>query len=231
MRDWLTLELSNFLLFSERVYWRLFELENAALWPIPLLALLAMLGVLALHRRRPAIGMRMLCGLLAVAWLSVGSNFILQRYAPINWAMTYAFPGFALQALAFALLALRPYSGDAIPRPTLTMGYGIILAGTLAYPALALLQGRSIESAEIFGIAPDSTALASLGAAFLISGRWHRLAAMAIPCLWLGQSALTLYVLNGAAALAPALGLVIVLAGLRCLARHPSVNVVRPLQR
>ena len=32
MLDW-SYRLSDFLLFSPRVYWRMFELHNAALWP------------------------------------------------------------------------------------------------------------------------------------------------------------------------------------------------------
>ncbi|MEI4261228.1 DUF6064 family protein [Roseovarius sp. D0-M9] len=221
MREWLTYELSDLLLFSERVYWRLFELENAALWPVPLLAPLALLVALVLYSRRPRAGVRLICGLLALAWLSVGANFILQRYAPINWAMTYAGPVFGLQAIAFAALALWPSPGGAISRPAQAMGYGLLLAGALAYPALAPLHGRSIESAEVVGIAPDPTALASLGAAFFISGRWHRLAVLVVPCLWLGQSAATLYVLNGPAALAPAVGLLIGIAGLILFGKAP----------
>ena len=45
MLDW-SYRLSDFLLFSPRVYWRMFELHNAALWPLPL-AMLA-LGIAAL---------------------------------------------------------------------------------------------------------------------------------------------------------------------------------------
>jgi hypothetical protein len=221
MQAWLTYELSDLLLFSERIYWRLFELENAALWPLPLLAPLVMLGALILHVRRPEIGLRLLCGLLALAWFSVGWHFISQRYAPVNWAMTYVGPVFALQAIAFAILAWRPPARRPVPSSALFTGYGIILAGTLAYPGLALLQGRAVESAEVVGIAPDPTALASLGAAYLVPGRWRRLVALAVPCVWLGQSAVTLYALNGPAALAPALGLVIGVAGLKMCGKAP----------
>lgn len=223
MREWLTYELSDLLLFSERVYWRLFELENAALWPMPLLAVLAALTTVVVHRRRPATGARMLCGLLALAWLSVGSNFIMQRYAPINWAMGYTGPIFVLQALVFAGLALRPRIKGLLSRRALRLGHGMILAA-LAYPVLALLQGRGMASAEVLGIAPDPTALASLGAAFLIPERWLRLAAFVVPCLWLGQSAATLFVLSGPAALAPALGLGAGLTGIVALGQRPETK-------
>ena len=38
MGDWLNYEAADFLLFSAEVYWRLFELENTALWPLPAIA-------------------------------------------------------------------------------------------------------------------------------------------------------------------------------------------------
>ncbi len=207
MPEWLTYQLSDLLLFSERVYWRLFELENAALWPLPVLSPLAVLAALLLYVRHRDIGRRVMCGLLAIAWVWVGWHFVLQRYAPINWAMTYASPLFTLQAIIFAILAMRRPSRDAIPRYSTFFGYGMILTGTLAYPALAVLQGRTVESAEIVGIAPDPTAIVSIGAAYLFSQGWIRLAALLGPSVWLAQSALTLYFLNGSAALAPALGL------------------------
>ncbi|KZY48009.1 hypothetical protein A3731_07250 [Roseovarius sp. HI0049] len=208
MREWLSYELADLLLFSERVYWRLFTLENAALWPMPLLAPLAILAALALHGRRPDGGLRLLFALLALSWLSIGSNFIMQRYAPIHWAMSYAGPVFFLQAIAFAVMAFAGPPRGKNPLPAIRAGYALILAGTLGYPLLSLLQSRTLADAEIAGIAPDPTALVSLGAALLTTGHWHRLTACAVPFLWLAQSTLTLYVLTGAAAFAPGLGLI-----------------------
>lgn len=207
MREWLTYEFDDLLLFSERVYWRLFTLENAELWPMPLLAPLAILAALALHSRRPSGGLRLLFTLLALSWFSIGSNFIMQRYAPINWTMSFAGPVFFLQAIAFAAMAFVGPARGRLPMPAFRSAYALILAGTLAYPLLALVQGRSLAGAEIAGIAPDPTALVSLGAALLTTGRWPRLVAVTVPCLWLAQSALTLYVLNGTAAIAPTLAL------------------------
>ncbi|MEQ8291569.1 MAG: DUF6064 family protein [Roseovarius sp.] len=222
MREWLTYELSDFLLFSERVYWRLFTLENAALWPMPLLAPLALLAALTLYTRRPAGGLRLLFALLALSWFSIGSNFIMQRYAPVNWVMSHAGPVFFLQAIAFATMAFIGPPRGAAPRPANNAGYALILTGTLAYPLLALLQGRTLADAEIAGIAPDPTAVVSLGAALLTTGPWHRMAASVVPNLWLAQSALTLYVLNGPAALAPGLALVAGLVALIATARRLS---------
>ena len=40
MAEWWTYRPEDFLLFSPRVYWRLFELHNAAVWPVQVPALL-----------------------------------------------------------------------------------------------------------------------------------------------------------------------------------------------
>ena len=39
MSEWWTYRAEDFLLFSPRVYWRMFELHNTALWPLHLLDL------------------------------------------------------------------------------------------------------------------------------------------------------------------------------------------------
>ena len=51
MSEWWTYSLSDFLLFSPRTYYRLFELYNAAIWPAQMLALALGLAILALLRR------------------------------------------------------------------------------------------------------------------------------------------------------------------------------------
>ena len=47
MSEWWTYRAVNFLLFSPRVYWRMFELHNAALWPLHVLTLAAGLIITA----------------------------------------------------------------------------------------------------------------------------------------------------------------------------------------
>ena len=75
MSEWWTYSLSDFLLFSPRTYYRLFELYNLAIWPAQILALALGLAILALwlrggavagtrHRRHPR-------GVLAVGRLGL----------------------------------------------------------------------------------------------------------------------------------------------------------------
>lgn len=214
MREWLTYELSDLLLFSERVYWRLFVLENAALWPAPLIAPLLMLVAIALHARTRRHDPSTIAALLAFAWASVGWHFIWLRYAPVNWAMPYVAPVFAIQAALFACLALRPQNETGPGRLQILAGYVFLLFATIIHPLLAGLFQRPIAGAEIIGIAPDPTATASLGAAFLMPAGWCARITSLVSLLWLAQSALTLFVLNDAGAFVPGMIAVLALAAL-----------------
>jgi len=53
MSEWWTYRAEDFLLFSPRVYWRMFELHNAALWPLHVLTLAAGLIIILLIAWRP----------------------------------------------------------------------------------------------------------------------------------------------------------------------------------
>ena len=86
MSEWWTYRPANFLLFSPRVYWRMFELYNAALWPLQVLALAAGLIIILLVAWRPRSSARWLALLLAIIWIFVGWSFLWSRYAAINWA-------------------------------------------------------------------------------------------------------------------------------------------------
>ena len=95
MLDW-SYRLSDFLLFSPRVYWRMFELHNAALWPLPLVMLALGIAALALAIPRPRQSGRPIAILLGILWAWVGWSFVWERYAAINWAAVYAAPLFDL---------------------------------------------------------------------------------------------------------------------------------------
>lgn len=212
MGDWLSYEAADFLLFSEEVYWRLFELENAALWPLPAIAPVIFAATLIAWLRAPRIGAPAVAALLAVAWLWVGWSFILQRYGAINWAVVYMAPLFAVQALLTIWAALKVPSTAVIGGWTRTTGLVLCVSGILLYPLLAPASGRPLAGAEIVGIAPDPTAVTALGAAMMQARRTIRLALSVVPMIWLALSALTLGVLDGGAAVAPAAAVALALA-------------------
>jgi hypothetical protein len=106
MSDWWTYSLSDFLLFSPRTYYRLFELYNLAIWPMQLLAFAGGFAILwAWHRGGAAHG-RIIAGVLVAFWLWVAWAYLLGHYDTINWAARYAALGFALQALLLAWVGL-----------------------------------------------------------------------------------------------------------------------------
>ena len=202
MSEWWTYRLSDFLMFSPRTYWRLVENYNRDLWPAQLLALSVGLAAIWLATSQRARAGRAIAALLATAWLWVGWAFHWQRYATINWAAQYFAVAFAVQAvLLLGLWILRhredpPASGAAAQRA----GWLLAVAAVLLYPLAGLLAGRPWSQAEVFGIAPEPTALATLG--LLLAGR--RLPARAtcwalaiIPALSLLLGAATLWTLSG----------------------------------
>jgi hypothetical protein len=58
-------------------------------------------------------------------------------------------------------------------------------------PLVGLLFGRSWRQVELFGVAPDPTAVATLGVALLAGGRVRWLL-LAVPVLWCAFSGATL---------------------------------------
>ena len=54
MSEWWTYSLSDFLLFSPRTYYRLFELYNLAVWPAQIFTLALGIAIVVLLRRGAA---------------------------------------------------------------------------------------------------------------------------------------------------------------------------------
>lgn len=204
MTEWWSYRLSDFLLFSPRTYWRLFELHNEALWPLPAVTLALGVAVLVLAVLRPKHSGRPTAILLAILWVFVGWSFLWQRYATINWAAIYAAPLFAVEGLLLLMLGgLTDRLSFGRCGARRIAGIALIAVG-LAYPLLASLLGRPWQGAEVFGIAPDPTAIATLGFVLLARGRWAWLL-YPIPVLWCLAGGLTLWAMNEGTALVPLL--------------------------
>src|SRR5262245_40135328 len=74
MSEWWTYSLSDFLLFSPRTYYRLFELYNAQIWPAHMLALA--LGLIALVASG-GMRARVVPAILGALWLWVAWAYLL----------------------------------------------------------------------------------------------------------------------------------------------------------
>jgi hypothetical protein len=212
MSEWWTYRLSDFLMFSPRTYHRLFELTNTEIWPLQIVTIAAGLAALWLailgSTSRGTHG-RVVAVVLAAAWIIVAWAYHWERYAAINTGAPYYAAGFAMQALLMVWCALRR---DGLrfgmqPAPVRWIGLALFTAGVMLYPLLAPLLGRPWTQAEIFGVAPDPTAVATIGALLLAHGRIAWL--IALPLLWCAITALALWTMEVPDAAIPALALVL----------------------
>jgi hypothetical protein len=206
MLDW-SYRLSDFLLFSPRVYWRMFELHNQALWPLPLVTLALGIAMVALAIFRPKQSGRWIAIVLAMLWAWVGWSFVWERYATINWTAAYAAPLFALEALLLLVLGVRDRLSFE-PRSARGGAGTLLVALALGYPLLVPLFDRRWQGAEFFGLAPDPTAIATLG--FLLMARSRSgLLLYPIPLLWCLLSGLALWAMADAQGWILALALIV----------------------
>ena len=182
MSEWSSYGLSDFLLFSPETYWRLVERHNREVWPFHLLMVAA--GATMARGGLAAKGLagRAALGVLAALWLWVGWSFHWQRYAKINWAAEYLAAAFALQSVLLAAATLRPRDPGQPTGLGRIIGWVLAATGVLAYPVFAVVAGRPWSQAEVFGIMPEPTALATLGLLLLTRQR-HWVGLSIIPSL------------------------------------------------
>ncbi|MDX3927772.1 MAG: DUF6064 family protein [Shinella sp.] len=205
MSEWWTYTLSDFLMFSPRVYLRLIERYNEKIWPLQIVFTVCTLAVLPFAMKRSRFGAVAGFLLLAAAWILSGWQFLWERYATINWAVSYFAAAFMVQAALLVLFALREAGTDASPPTSRMASYGgaaIALSGLLVFPSLTLIHGRPIATAESFGAMPDPTAITTFGL-LLVSWRRSFWLLLPIPILWCLFSTLTLWSLEEPGATLP----------------------------
>ena len=185
MSEWWTYTLKDFLLFSPRTYARLFELYNAAIWPAQLAALALGVAIVVLWRRGGAASGRLIAAILAACWLWIAIAFHALRYATINTAGLHFAWAFGVEAVPLLGLAVSP-GRPPFQRPANLAGragFWMFLFALAVEPLAAPLLGRGWKSVELFGVAPDPTAVATLG--ILLAARIrHRWLWMLLPALW-----------------------------------------------
>ena len=208
MSEWWSYRLSDLLMFSPETYYRLFELYNASIWPMQIAALASGGVIFALMLSRLPWSGRAVSLLLAISWLFVAYAYFYTRYATINIAAPYYALAFAGQAVVLLLI------GGAAGKLTFEQRHGWVRRAGLALffielavqPLTGPLLGRSWAAIELFGIAPDPTVLATLGA--LLAADRMRFELFVIPLLWCAVTGATMWSMQSPdALLMPALGL------------------------
>jgi len=187
--------LSDFILFSQTVYFRQFELYNQAIWPLHCVAILFSVLMLYMLWKKPAWTGRVISGLLVVSWLWVAWAFLYQRFYQIHVvADWYAF-GFVLQAVFLAGYGVikNRLTLCVTSRPRLIIGAGVLFIALVFYPFVPLITGRSWLQFEMFAIAPDPTVLATL--AILLSYKAPKVLYI-IPVIWVIVSGMTLFIME-----------------------------------
>jgi len=207
MPEWRTYTLSDFLLFSPKTYYRLFELYNRAIWPAQIVLVLAGIGIGGLLRRGSS---RVAWALLGACWLWVGIVFQARHYARVNLAAVYFAWAFVFEAALLVWIgtirsevALEHASGAAWRiRAARQIGAAMFAFALVAGPLVGLISGRRFSQIEVFGAPPDPTAVATLGLLLPIPGGpgW---AAAAVPTLWCLISGATLLAMKSPEAAVP----------------------------
>jgi hypothetical protein len=197
MPEWMSYSLSDALMFSPRVYYRLIELYNEAVTPAQALGIAFGIAMLAVMIRRGTL--RFAAILLGVSWLWVSYGFLWERFATINWPISYVVPFTVLQGVMLIGFGVSG-AGLSLPaRRSITTAAGLILfaAAVILYPFIAPLLDRPWAAAEIFGLMPDPTAIATLAFLAIAAGgvRWLL---MIIPVLWCAISSVMLWTMGSA---------------------------------
>jgi hypothetical protein len=217
MSEWWSYRLSSFLLFSERTYYRLFELYNRDLWPAHVVALALGIAILVCLCSHAGWRGKAVAAMLGACWLWVAWAYLAERYASINWAASYFALGFAIEALLLLWAGVVRDDMAGIPSASTApiAGISLFLFALIVQPLIGPMLGRSWLQAEIFGMAPDPTVVATLGIMLLVErrGRWLL---MVIPLAWCLISGTTLWTMEAADAwVMPAMGLLAALFAAR----------------
>jgi len=189
MSEWWTYTLADIKSFSLPTYYRLFELYNAAIWPAQIVGIGAGLAIWALlGSGRHTWRRRVIAAILAACWLWVAIAFHAHRYATLTWSARYYAWGFGIEA---ALLLWTGVIRGRLVLERRRAGLAIFLFALVVQPLIGLLLGRTWRQVEIFGVAPDPTAVATLGLILTATGRvrWELLA---VPLFWCAISGATL---------------------------------------
>lgn len=196
--DWLSYSLQDFIMFGPQVFLRLFVRINQDVWPWSLLAVLIGIVVpLLLLNHRPLFR-RVAMGLVSVAWVTSGYGFLVSYFGPINWPAQWFGWAFVVQGGLLGSAAL--FGGIRLSqRPSGRKAdhwlAALWVVAVLGLPLLTVAQSGDWKALGLFGLAPGTTAVASMLVTGFLPGPW-RWIYLVVPLLWSLFSAATYWVLQ-----------------------------------
>lgn len=178
---------SDFLLFSQETYLRLFELYNRDLWPLHILSAALVVALIWAMYRKPRRAGRIAAFLIAAVWAWVGWAFHLERYSTINIAAPYFAALFGFESALFLAVGIfgKGIRFADMRAPAAQAGVTLVIFTTLVDPLIGLAAGRSWAAVEVVFLAPDPTAIATIGVLLAAAGRlrWLLVVPAAAWCL------------------------------------------------
>ena len=200
MPEWSTYNLSDLILFTERTYYRQFELYNQDIWPLQIPALATGIAILMFICLRPLWHGRAIAILMTLAWVWVAWAYHHERFATINWIANWYAIAFAVEASLLCWFGvIRKQLVFTETRPVLKIaGLGVFVVALVILPFTTTLI-RDWQQIELFAMAPDPTVLATLGLLLLAANKSWIL--FIIPISWCLISGATLWVLKSPTAL------------------------------
>ena len=186
--------LSDFILFSDKVYYRLFELYNLAIWPMHLLALIFAFLILYLLWKRPHRAGRLIGVILVLSWAWVAWAFLYQRFYQIHVVANWYALAFVLQAvlLTWSCVVKNRFVLLEENKGRIHIGLALLILVFIIYPFIAVITGRNWLQFEMFALVPEPTVLVTL--ILLWVSRASRFLYI-IPITWLLISGVTLMVM------------------------------------
>ena len=188
--------LSDFVLFSDSVYYRQFELYNHAVWPLHLIAILFSLAIIYTLWKKPAAAWsgRTISVLLTFSWVWVAWVFLYERFYQIHVVANWYALGFVLQAglLVWYGIIKNQFTLSEDSQLRINIGLILLFISLIIYPFIPFITGRSWLQFEMFSLAPDPTVLATIAILFL-----YKASSLlyVIPITWLLISSVTLIVM------------------------------------
>lgn len=204
--------------FSEAEFFDVFARYNAAIWPLPVVAGLLGVAVIALLFVGTRTSTLAVSLVLSAMWVINGLGYHWSFFSGINPAARVFAAIFVMEAILLAAVPLAVPNFRFVLRRDLGSAAAVALAvfALVVYPILGRLAGHVYPSVPAFGVAPCPTTIFTIGV--LLAGPWRSARwLLIIPGVWsaIGGSAAVLLAVPQDFGLIAALAVLVAFAVLR----------------